>query len=339
MSKKNLILISVFLFLAAALFSGCTMKKSGPISRTGFYFDTVISIAIYDSEDETILDGCMKMASHYDQLFSAQKEGSDIWNVNHAKGKPVTVDSDTADLLQKALYYARLSGGRFDPTLGGVSSLWNFNGQTPGPVPAASDISAALTHVGYQNIGLSGNTGSAIGSSLHLECLYNGEYYNPLFYFEVGEGTLYGEGEDGISQDPGDVDAPDAFSDAKVQALMNEAKKYVGRAYVWGGSTPTTGFDCSGFVKWSVEHSGFSTRTLPHSAQGIYNMCARVSAADAKPGDFIFFTGTYHTSNPVTHIGIYCGDEIMLHCGDPIKYSNINTSYWQSHFYAYGRLR
>ena len=158
MSKKNLILISVFLFLAAALFSGCTMKKSGPISRTGFYFDTVISIAIYDSEDETILDGCMKMASHYDQLFSAQKEGSDIWNVNHAKGKPVTVDSDTADLLQKALYYARLSGGRFDPTLGGVSSLWNFNGQTPGPVPAASDISSALTHVGYQNIELSGNT-------------------------------------------------------------------------------------------------------------------------------------------------------------------------------------
>ena len=188
-------------------------------------------------------------------------------------------------------------------------------------------------------IGLSGNTGSAIGSSLHLECLYNGEYYNPLFYFEVGEGTLYGEGEDGISQDPGDVDAPDAFSDAKVQALMNEAKKYVGRAYVWGGSTPTTGFDCSGFVKWSVEHSGFSTRTLPHSAQGIYNMCARVSAADANPGDFIFFTGTYHTSNPVTHIGIYCGDGVMLHCGDPIKYSNINTSYWQSHFYAYGRLR
>ena len=188
-------------------------------------------------------------------------------------------------------------------------------------------------------IGLSGNTGSAIGSSLHLECLYNGEYYNPLFYFEVGEGTLYGEGEDGISQDPGDVDAPDAFSDAKVQALMNEAKKYVGRAYVWGGSTPTTGFDCSGFVKWSVEHSGFSTRSLPHSAQGIYNMCARVSAADAKPGDFIFFTGTYHTSNPVTHIGIYCGDGVMLHCGDPIKYSNINTSYWQSHFYAYGRLR
>jgi thiamine biosynthesis lipoprotein len=158
MNKKHFIFIPVILFLTAALFSGCTVKKSGPISRTGFYFDTVISIAIYDSENETILDGCMKMASHYDQLLSAQKEGSDIWNVNHAKGKPVTVDSDTADLLQKALYYARLSGGRFDPTLGGVSSLWNFNGQTPGPVPAASDISSALTHVGYQNIELSGNT-------------------------------------------------------------------------------------------------------------------------------------------------------------------------------------
>ncbi|MBQ6735265.1 MAG: peptidoglycan DD-metalloendopeptidase family protein, partial [Lachnospiraceae bacterium] len=188
-------------------------------------------------------------------------------------------------------------------------------------------------------IGKSGNTGASTGSHLHIECLYQGEYYNPLFYFEVGEGTLYGEDENRgiIPGNPDGVDPPGAYDDARAANLIGFAEQYLGRAYVWGGSTPETGFDCSGFVCYVYTNSG--THNLPRTtAQGIYNQCNYVSAANARPGDLIFFTGTYHSANPVTHVGIYCGDGVMLHCGDPIKYTSINTPYWQQHFYNFGRL-
>lgn len=197
-------------------------------------------------------------------------------------------------------------------------------------------VSAGQSVKKGDTVGESGNTGSSTGSHLHIECLYNGEYYNPLFYFEAGTQTIYGETPGGTGGGTGNVIPPDSYDDATVQALMTEANKYLGMPYTFGG-TPPSSFDCSAFVCWVLSNSG--VHDLPRTtAQGIYDQCTPVSAADAKAGDIIFFTGTYNAGRPVTHVGIYCGNGTMVHCGDPIQYTSINTSYWQSHFYGFGRL-
>lgn len=135
----------------------------------------------------------------------------------------------------------------------------------------------------------------------------------------------------------GNVVPPDAYDDATVQALMEEAAKYLGFPYVWGASKPSTSFDCSGFVCWVFTNSG--VYKLPRTtAQGIYNQCTPVSITEARAEDIIFFTGTYNLSGPVSHVGIYCGNGVFIHCGDPISYASVNSPYWQSHFYGYGRL-
>ena len=105
--------------------------------------------------------------------------------------------------------------------------------------------------------------------------------------------------------------------------------------YVWGGSNPDTSFDCSGFVSYVLTNSGL-VNTGRLGAQGLYNVCTPVSKANAQPGDLIFFVGTYDTPG-VSHVGIYVGDGVMIHCGDPIQYTSINSSYWQQHFFAFGR--
>lgn len=125
------------------------------------------------------------------------------------------------------------------------------------------------------------------------------------------------------------------LTDEKFATLIAEAEKYLGYPYVWGGSNPSTSFDCSGFVSYVLTNSGL-VNTGRLGAQGLYNVCAPVSSAEARPGDLVFFVGTYDTPG-VSHVGIYVGDNVMLHCGDPIQYTSINTSYWQSHFYAFGR--
>jgi len=128
---------------------------------------------------------------------------------------------------------------------------------------------------------------------------------------------------------------PEALEDEVFAAMITEAEKYLGYPYVWGGSNPNTSFDCSGFVSWVINHSGWNVGRL--GAQGLCNICTLVSSSNVKPGDLVFFEGTYDTDG-VSHVGIYVGNNMMIHCGDPISYTNLNSSYWQTHFYAYGRL-
>lgn len=165
------------------------------------------------------------------------------------------------------------------------------------------------------------------------------ELYSATMWTKGNKPYLWDNIYTGGDTDPGpSYEIPgEALSDPSFAALMAEAEKYLGYPYVWGGSSPSTSFDCSGFVCWVYTHSG--VYNLPRTtATGIYNQCAIVPRSEARPGDLIFFTRTYASAGPVSHVGIYVGDNMMIHCGDPIKYASISTSYWQEHFYAFGRL-
>ena len=140
-------------------------------------------------------------------------------------------------------------------------------------------------------------------------------------------------------QDYLDYDVPpEALADAQFAAMLTEAEKYLGFPYVWGGSSPSTSFDCSGFVSWVINHSGWNVGRL--GAKALCSLCTPVSPANARPGDLVFFINTYDAPDPnaPTHCGIYVGNGMMIHCGSPISYANLNSNYWQNHFYCYGRL-
>ena len=137
-----------------------------------------------------------------------------------------------------------------------------------------------------------------------------------------------------ITNRPPEHEVPESYLDDETfAAILKEAEKYLGFPYVWGGSSPSTSFDCSGFVSWVLTNSGVCN-TGRLGAQGLYNISTPVS--NPQPGDLVFFVGTYDTPG-VSHVGIYVGNSMMIHCGDPISYSNLNSSYWQAHFYAYAR--
>ena len=137
-----------------------------------------------------------------------------------------------------------------------------------------------------------------------------------------------------ITNRPPEHEVPESYLDDETfAAILKEAEKYLGFPYVWGGSSPSTSFDCSGFVSYVYNQCGWSFGRL--GAQGLYNISTRTNSP--RPGDLVFFVGTYDTAG-ISHVGIYVGDGWMLHCGDPISYANLNSSYWQSHLYAYGRL-
>ena len=185
-----------------------------------------------------------------------------------------------------------------------------------------------LTNRGFDTVARSHMTGEQAA----LYDAYNMTYGNRSYLFDV----------DGLPADnPGgsDYEIPaEALDDAQFARMIQEAEKYLGMAYVWGGASPETGFDCSGFVSWVINNCGNGWNVGRQTAEGLRRSCTAVSASEAKPGDLIFFQGTYNTSG-ASHVGIYVGNGMMIHCGNPIKYSNINTPYWQGHFLSYGRVR
>lgn len=151
---------------------------------------------------------------------------------------------------------------------------------------------------------------------------------------DLFESDIYAE----VSEDYTDYDIPgEALTNQKFANLIQEAEKYLGYPYVWGGSNPSTSFDCSGFISWVLNHSGNGWNVGRQTANGLKNICNIIPTSEAKPGDLIFFKGTYSTTG-ASHVGIYVGNGMMLHCGNPIQYTSVETDYWKKHFYCFGRL-
>ena len=170
---------------------------------------------------------------------------------------------------------------------------------------------------------------------MHLYAVYMSTLGNRPDLFPTNEYPNASQREDYL-----DYDVPrSALEDEVFAKMVAEAEKYLGYPYVWGGTNPATSFDCSGYVSWVINHSGWNYGRL--GVMGLEDVCTPVSRANARPGDLVFFIGTYDAPYPdrPTHVGIYVGSGMMIHCGSPISYANINTPYWQNHYYGFGRLR
>ena len=165
------------------------------------------------------------------------------------------------------------------------------------------------------------------------------ERYQILLSTQGNKSYLF---EDSIYANPSDeyldYDVPGEYlTDIEFGNMLHEAERYLGYPYVWGGSSPSTSFDCSGFVSYVINNCGNGWNVGRQTANGLKNCCSIIRPEEAKPGDLVFFQGTYNTSG-ASHVGIYVGDGMMIHCGNPISYASIETSYWQEHFYCFGRL-
>ena len=187
-------------------------------------------------------------------------------------------------------------------------------------------LSVTLTNKGFDAIARA----NLDEEELILYNALNTTYGNRDYLFDLR--TISG-GSGGMSYDI----PPEALSDQRFANMIREAEKYLGYPYVWGGASPSTSFDCSGFVSWVINHCGNGWNYGRKTAEGLRGICTYVPPNQAKPGDLIFFEKTYNTSG-ASHVGIYVGNGMMIHCGNPIQYANINSSYWQQHFLCFGRL-
>ena len=167
--------------------------------------------------------------------------------------------------------------------------------------------------------------------------------YDVLMTTSGNRSELFGEDVYGVSGgEYTDYDIPgEALTDERFRRMITEAEKYLGYPYVWGGSNPSTSFDCSGFVSWVINHSGNGWSVGRLGAKGLKGICDIIPPDQAKPGDLIFFHHTYDAPDPsdATHVGIYVGDGMMIHCGNPISYASTESNYWKDHFLCFGRIR
>ena len=184
-----------------------------------------------------------------------------------------------------------------------------------------------LTNKGFDTVA----RGRMTQEQTELYTAYNLTYGNRSYLFDIA--GIPNESIGGAGYEIPE----EALSDEQFARMIREAEKYLGMAYVWGGASPETGFDCSGFVSWVINNSGNGWDVGRQTAEGLRGSCAAVPASEARPGDLVFFQGTYNTSG-ASHVGIYAGNGMMIHAGNPVKYSNIRTPYWEGHLLSYGRI-
>ena len=190
-----------------------------------------------------------------------------------------------------------------------------------------------ILNVKLENIGLNRVIGSSGMSEDEME------RYAVLLQTNGNRPDIFGDDIYAVTGEYTDYDIPgEALTDTRFARMIREAEKYLGYPYVWGGSSPSTSFDCSGFVSWVINNCGNGWSIGRLTANGLMGVCDIIPRSSAKPGDLIFFQGTYDTSG-ASHVGIYVGNGMMIHCGNPISYASIESSYWQSHFYCFGRIR
>ena len=190
-----------------------------------------------------------------------------------------------------------------------------------------------ILNVKLENKGLNRVIGSSGMSEDEME------RYAVLLQTNGNRPDIFGDDIYAVTGEYTDYDIPgEALTDTRFANMIREAEKYLGYPYVWGGSSPSTSFDCSGFVSYVINNCGNGWSVGRLTANGLMGVCDIIPRSSAKPGDLIFFQGTYDTSG-ASHVGIYVGNGMMIHCGNPISYASIETSYWQSHFYCFGRIR
>lgn len=331
-------LIAGIIIIISTMFSSCSVVFEGATST--------IASTTYPSEDSAMLEaeqmycsmeqGLQDTISNYESTHNYDEHIYELDNIEHdpyvlisaltaLKGRAWTaseVSSDLSNLFNRQYQLSESvvteqrtrtvtnpdgsqSEETYDYKICTVKLVNNNLSHIPCDILSEEQLQMYATYMKVL-----GNRPDLFSGSVYVDKYINGDYNNYVV-------------------------PPEALSDVKFAAMLKEAEKYLGYPYVWGGASPATSFDCSGFVSWVINHSGWNFGRL--TAEGLRQKCARVSPSNAKPGDLIFFEKTYNTPG-ASHVGIYVGNNMMIHCGDPIQYAHTDSSYFSAHFMQFGRL-
>lgn len=248
--------------------------------------------------------------------------GSDVMQASESLGLPPNTLTPTESIEQGVKYFSQLLTKAQEKgcDISTVVQAYNYGG---GFIDYVAENGKEYTFELAQEFAKEKSNGEQVDYGNELACQINGGWrynYGNMFYVLLVNQYLYVR----------------EFDDLTVQTIMDEALLYEGISYVWGGSTPETGFDCSGLTQWCFSMAGIE---LPRTAQEQYDATQHIPLEDAKPGDLVFFQGTYDTDNYITHVGIYVGDNYMYHAGSCVGYADLTTEYWQSHLVSAGRVK